>query len=99
MNQNSLPNLTRVLPAEGISAEAVRARMAALIAAGTDPIVAEKFAHDAEQQQAWHDNPDRRAGPQVVPMAEGEKLALDIHKAVRANPSKLVSDGAEPAQS
>lgn len=57
----SAPAISVGLPA-GLDPEKVRARKAALIAAGTDPLLAEKLAIDAEGQQAARDamnNPDQ----------------------------------------
>ncbi len=48
------PGLIIALP-DGINAAAVAVRKAALIAAGTDPLIAERLAIDAEAQQALSD--------------------------------------------
>lgn len=48
------PTVSVGLPA-GLAPEKVRARKAALIAAGTEPLLAEKLAIDACEQQAARD--------------------------------------------
>ncbi len=48
------PTVTVGIPT-GLDPEAIRRRKAALIAAGTDPLLAEKLATDAEEQQALRD--------------------------------------------
>jgi hypothetical protein len=82
------PALAVGLPS-GLSSTAVAARKAALIAAGTPPIYAEKFAIDAEQQQAWHDNPKLREGSQANPKTAAEQEAQAILDAQKLEKSKL----------
>lgn len=72
----------------GLDSTAVAARKAAPIAAGTPAIYAEKFAIDAEQQQAWHDNLKLHEGTQV-PKSEAERIAQSILDAQKLEPSKM----------
>ena len=51
---NAAPPVTVGLPS-GLDPEKVRTRKGALIAAGTDPLLAEKLAIDAELQQSARD--------------------------------------------
>jgi hypothetical protein len=74
----------------GLSRTAVAARKAALVAAGTPPMYAEKFAIDAEQAQAWHDNPESREGAQANAKTSAETIAQGILDAHEADPSKSV---------
>lgn len=82
------PALAVGLPT-GLSSTAVAARKAALIAAGSPPIYAEKFAIDAEQQQAWHDNPKSRTGSQASARTPAEQEAQAILDAQELEKSKL----------
>jgi hypothetical protein len=84
------PALAVGLPT-GLSSTAVAARKAAMVAAGTPPMYAEKFAIDAEQQQAWHDNPKSRQGEQAGAKTPAEKEAKAILDAQELEPSKLKS--------
>lgn len=83
------PALAVGLPT-GLSSTAVAARKAALIAAGTPAIYAEKFAIDAEQQQAWHDA-DAKKRQQQAPAAgtPAEQEAQAIIDAQKVEGSKL----------
>lgn len=82
------PSIAVGLPT-GLSSTAVAARVRALVAAGTPPIYAQKFAIDAEQQQAWHDNPKQRDGAQANPRTPAEDEAAAIAAAQKLDPSKL----------
>jgi hypothetical protein len=82
------PALAVGLP-NGLSSTAVAARKAAMIAAGTPAIYAEKFAIDAEQQQAWHDNPKLREEGQANPQTPAEREAAAITAAQKLEKSKL----------
>lgn len=73
----------------GISRTAVAARKAALIAAGTPEMHAERFAIDAERHQAWHDHPKNRTQAQV-PGNPLEREAAAIRDAQRLDPNKAV---------
>lgn len=72
----------------GLSATAVSARRAALIAAGTPAMYATQFAIDAEQQQAWHDNPKSRQGDQATAKTGAEQIAAGILQAHKADPNR-----------
>lgn len=83
-SEDDLPTRDSALAFEvptGLSPAAVAARKAALVAAGTPAIYAEKFAIDAEQQQEWHDNPKLREGTQASPKTEAEHVAQTIRDA------------------
>lgn len=82
------PGLAVGLPS-GLSSTAVAARKAAMIAAGTPAIYAEKFAIDAEMQQAWHDNPQSRKGEFTSPGTPAEREAQAILDAQKLEKSKL----------
>lgn len=82
------PALAVGLPS-GMSSTAVAARKAAMMTAGTPPIYAEKFAMDAEQQQAWHDNPKSRQGAHALPGTPAEQEAKAILDAQQLEKSKL----------
>jgi hypothetical protein len=56
----------------GLDPEKVRARKGALIAAGTDPLLAEKLAIDAELQQAARDAANTPP-PEAAPTGKSKK--------------------------
>lgn len=73
----------------GLSQTAIAARTAALVNIGTPRFLAEKFAIDAERQQAWHDSdPKKREGAQASPKTEAEKIAAGILEAQRVDPTQ-----------
>lgn len=84
------PAISVGLP-KGVSSTAVAARKAALMAAGTPAIYAEKIAIDAEEQQAWHDaKPKDRAQAQMSqPGSSAEREAAAIAAAQKTEASKL----------
>lgn len=74
-------------PPTGLSQTARAARTAALVSAGVPQLYAEKFATDAVEAQAWHDNPEIRQGEQAKPLSPAEKEAKAIADAHRVDPS------------
>jgi hypothetical protein len=68
-----------------INQAARAARMAALTSAGVPQLYAEKFATDATEAQAWHDNPEIRQGEQASPLTPAEQTAKAIADAHRVD--------------
>lgn len=86
------PELAVGLPA-GLSSTAVAARKAALIAAGTPAIYAEKFAIDAEQAQMFHDLAEKgKAKPARGPAEDLAQAIIDAQEVEASKPVKALSD-------
>lgn len=81
----------------GINAAAVRARKALILkeCQGLDPLRAEQFAVEAEQQQYWHDHAESRATGQLGDKTEAERLAATIADAIAVEPSTLLPQTGE----
>lgn len=89
MEPNSVdfpPRLLLAIP-DGVNHHAVATRKALLLAAseGLNELIAERFALEAEQSQAWHDNRNSRHGAQATAMTEAEEIAATILAAKRSD--------------
>lgn len=81
-------------PNSGLNQAARAARMSALVSAGVPQLYAEKFATDATEAQAWHDNPEIRKGEQAAPLTPAEQTAKEIAAAHRVDSSSAPHDEA-----